>query len=167
MSKWTEEVLIIEAAKYANRTDFNKGKRSAYDAAVELGILDQLFPEVTQRPVEEVLRMIGNNINLIMVNPDHPNAESMAFYLSAKCSALTMEFIGRRDDYNQLVEMVQTAHGFQWSMIALRYNLSPALVPYWPTAEERLVSQADQVTDKKEAAARRLAEIEALPDCLK
>ena len=43
--KWTIETLKEEAKKYSSRWDFGKNNESAYKSALDLGIIDELFPE--------------------------------------------------------------------------------------------------------------------------
>ena len=39
--KWTRENCILEAKKYKNVADWQKGNRSSYVSAINLGILDE------------------------------------------------------------------------------------------------------------------------------
>lgn len=44
--KWTEEAIILEAAKYSTRSEFKKGCVSAYNAAHKSGKFDDLCPHL-------------------------------------------------------------------------------------------------------------------------
>ena len=44
--KWTFEAVVAESGKYRSRSEFAKGKRNAYNAARDAGMLDYLFPVV-------------------------------------------------------------------------------------------------------------------------
>lgn len=48
--KWTIEALKEEASKYTSRWDFGKNSESAYVAALDLGIIEVLFPETLIKP---------------------------------------------------------------------------------------------------------------------
>lgn len=43
--KWTIETLKEEARKYSSRWDFGKNNESAYAAALDLGVIEELFPK--------------------------------------------------------------------------------------------------------------------------
>ncbi len=45
LSRWDETSIPIEASKYSNRTEFRLGNQLAYNRALELKLLDDLFPK--------------------------------------------------------------------------------------------------------------------------
>lgn len=52
-TKWTKEKIAAEALKYSMRSKFNKANGSAYQAAVRLGILDEVCVHMVNPPVRE------------------------------------------------------------------------------------------------------------------
>ena len=44
-AKWTKEKIEEEAEKYNNKSEFSRKSPGAYNRAVGLGILDELFPK--------------------------------------------------------------------------------------------------------------------------
>lgn len=47
--KWTFETIALESRKYSTRTQFQKGSRGAYKAALRLSILDSACPHIPKR----------------------------------------------------------------------------------------------------------------------
>lgn len=50
MPKWNFCAILAEAAKYPHRSAFNKGKRAAYDAAKDQGLLELIYPPKPKKP---------------------------------------------------------------------------------------------------------------------
>lgn len=155
MSKWTEEAIIAEAANYTNRSEFNKGKRSAYDAAVELGILDKLFGPVPAMSGDELFKIVESKVNWLLSHSDHDVVKQAAFTFWAKCQYAFTEFYGKRDEYEETRIKVESLLGLPWSLIASAHGLSPTLLPYWLTKEEEEAARAALYDDRKVAAERR------------
>ena len=155
MSKWTEEAIIAEAANYKNRTEFAKGKRNAYDASVELGILDKLFGPAPAMSGAELFSIVESRVNWLLSHSEHEAVSQAAFTFWAKCQYAFTEFYGKRDEYEETRTKVESILGLPWSLIASEHGLSPTLLPYWLTKEEEEAARAALYADRKAAAEAR------------
>lgn len=120
---WTAETIADDSRKYNSRSEFLRGNQIAYMKALELGIMDDIFPEIKRtgrRPIYDVKTAIETAKNFEGTRTDffrqHPtpfrllkdnNLLSKYFPEDGRASKITDEdLINKAKEYDSIVDLV-------------------------------------------------------------